>query len=238
MDDPHLGQAEHRRALVGLARLNWWSRGDAGLWRQIKTEARNFQTQLAAASAQETSPAVTRRLRVLDIATGSGDLPIRLAQRAQAAGLPIQFSGCDISPTAIELATQAAAESKVPVDFFLLDAVHDSLPLDFDIITVSLFLHHLTDQQIVQLLTKVARATRRLIVVNDLVRSRWNYLTVSLATRLLSRSPIVHFDGPTSVLAALTHTELMELANTAGLSGAVLQSQFPARCLLTWRKTP
>jgi 2-polyprenyl-3-methyl-5-hydroxy-6-metoxy-1,4-benzoquinol methylase len=177
-----------------------------------------------------------RPLRVLDIATGSADLPIRLAQRARSAQLPIQFSACDLSPTALEVAAQAAAKANVSIEFFPLDAVSDPIPADFDVIMVSLFLHHLSDEQIVQLLAKLAKATLRLILVNDLVRSWWNFGTVFLATRLLSRSSVVHFDGPASVRAVFTKAELIELAAQAGLTNATVRSQFPARWLLVWRK--
>jgi len=221
MDDPQLSTAEHQLALAGLARLNRWSRGDAGLWRQLRAEACRV------------APCP---LRVLDIATGSADLPLRLSQRARAAQLPIHFSACDLSPTALKIADLAAAKAEVPIEFFTLDAVVDAIPPDFDVIMVSLFLHHLSDDQIVLLLAKLKHATRRLILVNDLARSWWNYGAVFLATRLLSRSPVVHFDGPASVRAAFTKAELLGLATQAGLTNATLHAHFPARWLLVWRK--
>ncbi len=221
MDDPQLPKAEHQLALAGLARLNRWSRSDVGLWRQLQAEARRV---------------APRPLRVLDIATGSADLPIGLARRARAAQLPIQFSACDLSPTALDVATQAAAQADVAIQFFIWDAVEDAIPADFDVILISLFLHHLSDDQIVQLLTKLVQAKPGLILVNDLARSWWNLATVSLAARLLSRSSVVHFDAPASVRAAFTKAELLELANRAGLTNATLHFQFPARWLLVWRE--
>jgi len=221
MDDPLLPAADHQMALAGLARLNRWSRGDAGLWRRIQAEARSI---------------APRTLRVLDIATGSGDLPIRLCQRASLSQLPIHFSACDLNPTALEVAGQAAEKANLSIEFFQLDAVADPIPAGFDVIMVSLFLHHLSDDQIVNLLTKLSQATQRMILVNDLARSRWNYHLVWLAGRILSRSPVVHFDGPVSVQAAFTKAELMELATKAGLTNAEVYSQFPARWQLTWSK--
>lgn len=221
MDDPGLPESEHQLALAGLARLNHWSRGDAGLWRELQAEARRM---------------APRPLRVLDIATGSGDLPIRLAQRARLARLPIHFSACDCSPTALKVARLAADQAEVAIQFFQLDAVAEAIPTGFDVIMVSLFLHHLTDDQIVQLLAKLGEATQRLVFVNDLARSWWNFGAVYLASRLLSRSSVVHFDGPVSVQAAFTKAELIELAVRAGLENAAVRSQFPARWLLVWRK--
>lgn len=221
MDDPQLPFAEHQKALAGLARLNRWSRGDVGLWHHLQAE---------------TCRVSPRPLRVLDIATGSGDLPIRLARRARGAGLPLNFSACDCSATALQVAAQAAQQAGVAIDFFTLDAVTDAIPTDYDIITISLFLHHLTDDQVVGLLARVASATRRMVLVNDLSRSDWNYATVWLAARLLSRSAVVHFDGPTSVKAAFTRAELLDLASRAGLEQVSIHAHFPARWLMLWRK--
>lgn len=221
MDDPRIPPDAHTIALAGLARLNRWSRGDVGLWQHLRTEARQIAPQ---------------PLRVLDIATGSGDLPIRLARRAQAASLPIHFSACDCSTTALKTAVQKAAKAQVAIEFFQIDALEDPIPVGFDVISVSLFLHHLSNEQIVKLLAKLAQATSRMILVNDLSRSWWNYGAVFLATRLLSRSAVVHFDGPVSVQAAFTKSELLDLAKQAGLKDAVVQARFPARWLMTWRR--
>jgi 2-polyprenyl-3-methyl-5-hydroxy-6-metoxy-1,4-benzoquinol methylase len=221
MDDPQIPPDEHKIALAGLARLNRWSRGDVGLWQHLQSEARQI---------------APRALRVLDVATGSGDLPIRLARRARSASLPIHFSACDCSSTALETAVQAAAKAQVAIEFFRLDAMEEPIPPGFDVITVSLFLHHLSNEQIVKLLAKLAQATSRMFLVNDLSRSWWNYGAVFLATRLLSRSAVVHFDGPVSVRAAFTKSELLDLAEQAGLKGASVQARFPARWLMTWRR--
>src|SRR5918912_1375115 len=74
MDQPGLDPRRHAHALRGLARINFWS-GSAGiLWPDL------------AALARETAP---RPLRVLDVATGGGDVPIRLWRRARRAGLDL-----------------------------------------------------------------------------------------------------------------------------------------------------
>jgi hypothetical protein len=53
---------------------------------------------------------------------------------------------------------------------------------------------------------------------------------------LLSRSPIVHFDGPVSVQGAFGLQEVQTLAARAGLLGATLRRSWPERYLLSWRR--
>jgi 2-polyprenyl-3-methyl-5-hydroxy-6-metoxy-1,4-benzoquinol methylase len=217
MDDPALDPAEHRRALAGLARLNRFSDSAGALWPAIAKLARELN----------------RTVRMLDVATGSGDVPRKLLSRANRAGISLDVSACDISPTALAEATREPS----PVRFFTHDALRDRLPGGFDVVTCSLFLHHLSEDDAVGLLTNMEGAAERVILVNDLWRSRFNYCAVWLACRLLTRSQVVRFDGPASVRSALTPKEALALAERAGLAGATVRGKFPCRFLLSWRRT-
>lgn len=222
MDDAALDPAQHRQALRGLARLNRFSGSAEILWPRI--------AQLAHAQRQGT-------IRILDIATGSGDIPMRLAAKAHRAGFHhVEFHGCDISPVAVETATHAAAQAQLPVTFFSHDILAEPLAQSFDIVICSLFLHHLDQTDALLLLQRMRDATSRLLMVNDLVRSPWNYALVWLTSRMLSRSPVVHFDGPASVRSAFTLAEARTLAEEAGLSGVRVHDRFPCRFLLVWSR--
>lgn len=219
MDDPALDPAEHRRALAGLARINRWS-GSAGLlWPLVRDLARRLG----------------RPLRLLDVATGSGDIPLALWQRGQEAGLPLDITAGDLSPIAIDTAERSAAALGANVRFAVADVLADPLPGGFDVVTCSLFLHHLDEPDAVKLLAKMA-AAGGVVLVNDLERGRLNYRLVWLAARLFSRSPVVHADGPLSIRGAFTVAEMRRMAAEAGMSGADVRAMFPCRMLLTWRK--
>lgn len=221
MDQPELDRALHAHALRGLGRINRVSSSASILWHEIMDLA---------------SKEPRRPIRVLDLATGGGDLPIELARRAHRAGLEIEIEGCDVSPVAVGFATRAAHASSVPVRFFPLDALNDPLPAAYDIVMCSLFLHHLTDGDAVRLLRRMAEAAGSLVLVNDLLRSRFGYWLAWAGCRVLSRSPIVHHDGPASVRAAFRLEEVRAMADRAGLSGARLGRRWPWRFLLSWSR--
>jgi len=217
MDDPALDPAERRRALAGLARLNRVSDSPGVLWPTLRELARGGGP-----------------VRVLDVATGSGDVPRALAAKAARARMPnVTFAGCDISPTAVEAANAAAPG----LTFFVHDALRDPLPAGYDVVTCSLFLHHLSDEDAVTLLSRMAAAAGRMVLVNDLARSRFNFAAVWAACRLLTRSRVVRFDGPASVRSAFTAAEAAARAARAGLAGAVVRRRFPCRYLLRWEST-
>lgn len=220
MDDPALDPAAHRLALAGLARLNRVSRSAAAVWPAVRRLAAEVPG---------------RPLKVLDVATGSGDVLLDLVREARRAGLALDAAGCDLSPVAVAAATEAAREADLPVHFFTADVLREPLPPGYDAVVCSLFLHHLDEADAVGLFARMRAAGPRLIVVNDLARSRFNFGVVWLASRLLTRSPVVHVDGPLSVRAAFTPAELLALTHAGGLTGATVTPRFPGRMILEWR---
>lgn len=221
IDQPELEAARHADALRGLERINFWS-GSAGiLWPSLRDLARR----------QKGEP-----LRVLDVATGAGDLPTRLFHRARRANLPLRLDGCDISGRAIEHAQSHARANGADVRFFVCDALRDPLPTDYDVVMCSLFLHHLTEPDATGLLSRMAAAARRMVLVNDLRRSAGGFWLAWLGTRVLSRSDVVHVDGPRSVEGAFSLDEVRGLCRDAGLAPVTLSRRWPCRYLLGWRK--
>lgn len=219
MDQPGLDREPHLRALAGLARINAWSASLRILWLPVRR-------LLHRASG--------RPLRLLDLASGAGDLPIGLWQRARDAGFDLEVEGWDVRPTAVDFARGRASRRGAGVRFVVADALGGPLPDGFDVITTSLFLHHLDDGRAVQLLSAMGRAARQLVLVNDLARCRAGLALAWAGTRLLSRSEVVRADGPMSVRAAFTCGEALALAGRAGLRGAVVARRWPCRFLLSW----
>lgn len=220
MDDPAVDKGEHRRALSGLGRINRVSRTAAALWPPIaRIAARRYRGPLS----------------MLDVASGGGDVAVSLGRHAHHAQIALKIQGCDISSTALDYASERAEKAGVPVSFFCLDALSESIPAHYDIITVTLFLHHLSDAQIITLLRKLSAHTDHLLV-SDLIRSRTGYVLAWLGTRLLSTSAIVREDGLRSVRAALTLAKARELSAAAGLENAEFERHWPQRFLMHWER--
>ena len=222
MDQPDLPAEEHARALAGLARLNWISGSSRPLWWPLQKLAKSRPGQT---------------LRVLDVACGSGDVTIALGRRFSRLGQSIELAGCDISETALGIAREKARRSRQRVDFYQADVLNRELPSGFDAIVCSLFLHHLSESDAETLLRRMGDAAGSLVLVNDLVRSRRGYLLAWLASRLLTRSAIVQYDGPISVQGAFTPAEALDLAARAGWRGAAISRHWPERFLLQWWKS-
>lgn len=221
MDDPALDARRHVTALRALTRINRLSASAGILWKPIKRLARELNL---------------KRLRVLDIATGAGDLPLGLWHKAKRSGLEFELTGVDISARALEFARERAERAGAPIEFRELDVLSGELPDGFDVICTSLFLHHLDDEQAPRLLGKMAAAAGRLVLVNDLLRETRGLLLAHLASRLFTWSDVVQTDGPLSVRAAFTMPEVQSMAESLGLHGATLSRRWPCRFLLAWKK--
>lgn len=222
MDEPGLDERLHHQALEGLRRGNVVSNTSRALWRGLA----------ATGVLQRFAP-----IRVLDLACGGGDVSLGLARLARRHSVRVEVHGADVSPLAIEHARAAAEREGVSdVRYFRLNALLDALPTDYDAIYCTLFLHHLSEADGVELLRRMAAATRSALLVDDLVRTRLGFALVWIGCHLLTRSPVVHTDGPLSVRAALTIEEAHKLAERAGLQDAAIERHWPERFLLRWRK--
>lgn len=219
MDQPELNPAEHISALRGLERINRWSFSSKIIWRAL----------------QDLTPKDGQPFQFLDIACGAGDVALSLWQKAKRANFPLQITACDISPVAIEYAERKARQLNADISFRLIDALNGELPPNQDAVACSLFLHHLDEDDAIRLLSRMASIGRH-VLVNDLSRSRLGYSLAWIVTRLLTRSHIVHVDGPLSVEGAFKPAEALALAKKAGLRGASVSRRWPCRFLLRWSR--
>lgn len=224
MDDPALDGAAHDQALAGLARLNAWSRSPRLLWPNIRRLAMQ-------------ASGLGRPLRVLDVATGSGDAPIEMARRCAQAGIRAEWILCDASSHALAVAEERAALEGVPVRVIEADAIAGPLPVTADVAICSLFIHHCERGEAVSVLRNLRDAAELAVGVTDLDRTRSGLALAWLGSRILSRSPIVHFDALASVRAAFSVREARAIAIEAGMPEATFERAWPERWRLWWRRS-
>jgi ubiquinone/menaquinone biosynthesis C-methylase UbiE len=223
MDDPALPGAEHRKALKGLERINRLSGASRATWRGVRRTLEQSER--------------STECRILDVATGSGDVAVGVARLARTSGIHVRLHLVDVSPEALRMAGVRAEREGVVATLERCDVLRDGLSLPdraVDVSMSSLFLHHLDEGQAESVLREMARVARLGVVINDLVRGPAGLAAARIGSRFLTRSRVVHVDAVRSVRAAWTLDELRRLAAHAGLVGAIIRPIFPFRMLLTW----
>lgn len=224
MDCPEIDRIDHIRALRGLGRINWISGAARRMLRPILELASRHQLQ---------------RLSLLDVACGGADVPIAVVLGARARGLNIDLTLMDRSGTALAHAREVAERAGVTVQTVEADITAQWPGIDADVLTNSLFLHHLTtDEEVVEVLRRFAKSARRMLVISDLRRERIGLAAAWVGCHLLSLSSVVHHDGPASVRSAWTLPEMSQFLRRAGMDDAHIRRVFPARMQVIWERPP
>ena len=169
-----------------------------------------------------------RRLIVVDVGGGRGDLARHLVAWARRAGRTLRVVVLDRDPVTAALARRHCAG--VP-EIHVVQGDGAALPLRAGGVAVAvsvLTLHHLEPDAAASMLAEMRTAACDAIVVNDLLRSRASWLLVWLATHLFARHRVSRHDGPLSVRRAYAVDELGVLADKARLGGVTVR-RFPWR---------
>jgi SAM-dependent methyltransferase len=174
-----------------------------------------------------------RALELLDVGTGSADLPLALLRRSRRSGGEIRITALDYDATTAEIAASACS-SEPRIRVVMGDATRLPFPpRSFDVVTASMFLHHFAPYEAVRLLVEFRRVARRAVVINDLRRHWLPWGFIYLAARLTRRHPIFVHDAALSVLRGFTVAELQRLADQTGARRARVTRRWPFRLLLT-----
>jgi len=174
-------------------------------------------------------------LSLLDMGTGSADIPIALVRWARRRGIDIDITAVDFNPVICEVARQrTAAYREITVreaDVFTLTDTKT-----FDVVHGAMFLHHFPQPQAAALLRIMYNLCRHGIIVNDLHRHPLAYYSITWLGRLLSLSPMFQHDGPISVLRGFQQAELEALGKISGLAHVEIAWCWPFRYIMTARK--
>ena len=166
---------------------------------------------------------------LLDVGTGSGDIPRAVARAASARGVTVTAIGLDRSP----LAARVAVTTGLPT------VVSDggSLPLasrSVDFVIASQVLHHLEPDVATRWIRELDRVARRAVVIADLRRTRIAMAAVWLVSFPLGLHPATRRDAVLSLRRGYTDRELEALIGEAGVSARVTRHPI-ARLVAVWK---
>jgi 2-polyprenyl-3-methyl-5-hydroxy-6-metoxy-1,4-benzoquinol methylase len=154
-------------------------------------------------------------LRVLDLATGSGDIPRLVIDYAREAGAKVTVDAVDQQSSTLEIARGLSADYP-EIDFKEGNVLSFGEEGQYDIVLCSLALHHFDEAAAVRLLERCRDLSRKFVLVSDLRRGYLATAGVYLLTALIYRDPMTRTDGRLSAARAFSFREFGLLAARAG----------------------
>lgn len=195
MDEPGLPSDEVADAYRVLRRVN----RQLGNLQSIRREWRLFRREL---------PLAVAPLTVLDVGSGSGDVPAFFQRLLEAEHVSPTVLALDHDPTAVALAAREVPNGAVCGDALRLPFADRSI----DLVTAVKFAHHFHGAGLARLLAEMTRVARRRVIVLDIRRHWLAYWGFVAWSRVFTRNRLVRADGPLSVLRGFTREELADLA--------------------------
>jgi SAM-dependent methyltransferase len=171
------------------------------------------------------------RFTLLDVGTGSGDIPKIIARWARRKKITTRISALEREAAMVG---QAVDQTQNFSEITIVRGDGMAPPFraaSFDFVLASQLLHHFKDEQIIALLRSWARLARRGIIVSDLVRHPVAYHGIRLLTKGFTRNTMTRTDAPLSVQRACTISEWHELFRRADVGRLRVQWMFPFRVL-------
>jgi len=154
-------------------------------------------------------------VRIVDLATGSGDIPRLIVDYAQKIGAKVEVDALDRQSATLEIARKLSGN--YPEISYIDANILEWQPADpYDIVLCSLALHHFSDEDAVRLLRRCRELSQKFVLVSDLRRGLLATIGVYLLTALIFREPMTRYDGRVSAARAFSFAELDDLAGRAG----------------------
>lgn len=155
------------------------------------------------------------KLRVVDLATGSGDIPRLIVDYARKVSATVEIDALDRQPVTLEIARRLSADYP-EISYREANVLEWRSSKAYDITLCTLALHHFSYEDAIRLLRRCCQASKRFVLVSDLRRSFSLIAGVYLLTTLIFREPMTRYDARLSAIRAFSFSEMRDLALRAG----------------------
>ena len=170
-----------------------------------------------------------KTITILDLGCGGGDTLRAIATWADKKNRKLNLIGVDWNPVMTEF---AAEHSKCfsNITFKTMNVFDDALLNEkADIIMNSLFCHHFSNDELVELIKRMHRLASEAVIINDLHRHWFAYYSIKVLTTFFSKTYLVKYDGPLSVARSLKRNEWKIILSFAEIKNYTL------RWMWAWR---
>ncbi len=156
-------------------------------------------------------------IHILDLATGSADVPTAISDFAAKQEKKVRITAIDQSSQILRIARQQVGD-RANIQLLQGDILNLDFPAkSFDIALCSLAIHHFSRENAVALLRLMNRLSRVGFIVNDLNRTWLAAFAARTFFYVSTNNEMSRHDSYVSVMRAFTPRELHEMAKEAGI---------------------
>jgi 2-polyprenyl-3-methyl-5-hydroxy-6-metoxy-1,4-benzoquinol methylase len=155
------------------------------------------------------------KLRIVDLATGSGDIPRLIVDYARKIRAGVEIDAVDRQPATLEIARRLSANYP-EISYREANILEWNSVEAYDIALCTLALHHFSNEDAVRLLRRCREVSKSFALVSDLRRSFALIAGVYLLTALVFREPMTRYDARLSSIRSFSFSEMRDLALRAG----------------------
>jgi SAM-dependent methyltransferase len=171
-------------------------------------------------------------LHIADLGCGSGDALKYMAKWARKKGIRARFTGIDSSPHAIDYLHEHCSDYPEIRGLAMTHKEFLELGEGVDVYHCSLFMHHLGDEEALDLLLHFKSHARLGFVVSDILRGPIAYYGSVIIPHLAFGTRLARHDGPVSVLRGFRMDEVRDMLARAGISAYELRRSMGFRFIL------
>ncbi len=162
--------------------------------------------------------ATNNDFHIADLGSGGGDMMVVMAKWAANKGFNSRFTGIDANKAIVDYAKENTKDEN-NIQHCHLDIFSSEFRTQkYDVVTCTLFTHHFSDEQLIQLFKYLKNQVSIGIVINDLHRHWLAYYSIKLLTGIFSRSYMVKYDAPLSVARSFRRKDWEKIFKAAGIS--------------------
>ncbi|HME89148.1 MAG TPA: methyltransferase domain-containing protein [Chthoniobacterales bacterium] len=154
-------------------------------------------------------------MRILDLATGSGDIPRLIAEYGRKVGANLHIDALDRQSSTLEIAKKLSAHYP-EITFVEGNILEWSASEPCDLVLCTMALHHFSEDEAVRVLRRCHEQSRKFVLVSDLQRSLLGTIGVHILTTTMFRERMTKYDARLSMVRAFSFAEMSQLARSAG----------------------
>ena len=171
------------------------------------------------------------KILICEVGCGGGDNLKTVAEWCRKNKINVSVIGIDINADCVAVANANCAD--LDAEFVHSDYKVVEFKKKPSIIFSSLFCHHFTNEEIVQMLVWMKTQSTVGFFINDLHRNEVAYHSIKWLSRIFSRSYLVKNDAPLSVARGFKKQEWILLLRSAGLQHFTINWKWAFRWLIT-----